>query len=338
MQNGLQTDVCVLDFSNAFDKVGHRRLIEKLKWYGIQGRTNAWIESFLSNHTQSIVVEGTASDLVPALSGVPQGSVLGPCLFLFYINDIADGLTSTTCLFADDTMICMAVKSKADAQIFQQNLQKLERCESTWMMEFHPKKCEIISISRKRNPTKYQYTLHGHELKHVQVIKYLGTSISQDLRWDQHVDNIFAKANRTRILEKEPEYQEHRGKTTSLLLTGKTNPGVQLDSLESTHQNPDQKSGRGLEWQSLEDRRRAADLNMFYKIHNGRVAVDMSDTHTYAPRHRQQEQKHTGLSHHRLSAGIPQNGLLSKNQPGMEQSTRGNSIEEVTRRLQKRSV
>ena len=92
-----------------------------------KGQTNAWIESFLSNRTQSVVVEGTAFDRVPVLSGILQGSVLGPCLFLLYINDIADGLTSTTRLFADDTMIYMAVKSRAAAQILQQDLQKLER-------------------------------------------------------------------------------------------------------------------------------------------------------------------------------------------------------------------
>ena len=114
MQNGLQTDVCVLDFSKAFDKVGHRRLLEKLRWYGINGQTNKWIESFLTDRTQAVVVEGKSSSKVPVLSGVPQGSVLGPCLFVYYINDIAEGLTSTTRLFADDTMIYMARRLGAE--------------------------------------------------------------------------------------------------------------------------------------------------------------------------------------------------------------------------------
>ena len=140
---------------------------------------NAWIKSFLSDRTQSVVVEGAKSGSVPVISGVPQGSVLGPSLFLFYINDISDGLTSTVRLFADDTMAYLTVKSEEDAKEFQKDLDRLADWEKTWMMEFHPDKCEVISITRKRNPFSYPYTLHGHLLKHVDVVKYLGVKISQ---------------------------------------------------------------------------------------------------------------------------------------------------------------
>ena len=122
MENSLQTDVAVLDFSKAFDKVGHQRLVEKLKWYGINGNTNKWIASFLRDRTQSVVVEGVSSSKVPVISGVPQWSVLGPCLFLYYINDIAEQLSPTTRLFADDTMIYMAVRSERDAELLQADL------------------------------------------------------------------------------------------------------------------------------------------------------------------------------------------------------------------------
>ena len=93
-QQGLQTDLCVLDFSKAFDKVGH-----KLKWYGVDGEVNSWIREFLSGRSQSVVVDGASSRSVPVISGVPQGSILGPCLFLIYINDITLGLKSTVRLF-----------------------------------------------------------------------------------------------------------------------------------------------------------------------------------------------------------------------------------------------
>ena len=215
---------------------------------------------------------------------------------------IADCLTSTTHLFADDTMIYMAVKSKADAQILQQDLQKLERWESTCMMEFHSKKCQIISISRKRNPTTYQYTLHGHELEHVQVIKHLGTSISHNLKWDQHADNIVAKANRTQgflrrnlnIGNIEAKQQAYFSLARPILeysstvwnshneILNKKLEGVQRRAASFTlhryrHTSSVGDMLHGLEWQSLEDHRRVADLSIFYKIHNGRVAVDMPD-------------------------------------------------------------
>ena len=119
MQLGLQTDICVLDFSKAFDKVGHRRLVEKLRMYGIDGETNTWIGNFLSERSQSVLAEGASVGCVPVISGVPQGSVLGPCQFLFYINDIADILTSKARLFADDTVIYLAVKVNKTARHFR---------------------------------------------------------------------------------------------------------------------------------------------------------------------------------------------------------------------------
>ena len=95
----MAADVCIMDFAKTFDKVSHRRLLEKLKQYGIDGAAKMWTQSFLSGHTPSVVVEGEVSDELQVTFGVPQGSVLGPCLFLYYINDIAEGLASTVWLF-----------------------------------------------------------------------------------------------------------------------------------------------------------------------------------------------------------------------------------------------
>ena len=119
------------------------------------GHTNAWIKSFLTNRIQSVVLDGISSSSVHVTSGVPQGSVLGPCLFLFYINDIAQTLHSTTCLFADDTMIYMAMKNESDAKLMQQDLDTLQDWEKRWMMEFHPDKCEVslVNVNLLISPT-----------------------------------------------------------------------------------------------------------------------------------------------------------------------------------------
>jgi len=110
LDNRYQTDVAILDFKKAFDKVDHRLLLYKLNYYGIRGNTLGWINSFLSNRTQKVVVDGKMSEAIDVTSGVPQGSVLGPILFLIFINDIGDGLQSQARLFADDCLLYKKLK------------------------------------------------------------------------------------------------------------------------------------------------------------------------------------------------------------------------------------
>ena len=105
LENWKQTDVLVMDFAKAFDKVHHSLLAHTLDHYGIRGKPNTWIQAFLSDRTQTVVLEGISSDTVDVDSGVPQGSVLGPSLFLYFINDIPERLKSNVRLFADDTVV-----------------------------------------------------------------------------------------------------------------------------------------------------------------------------------------------------------------------------------------
>ena len=137
-----------MDFSKAFDKVSHNLLTHKLNYYGIQGKTNKWIYNFLKSRTQAVVLEGVTSDYVPVQSGVPQGSVLGPSQFLFYINDIPVGLDSTIRLFADDTIAYLTIKSNKDCLTLQKDLDKLGIWENKWKMAFHSDKCNVLSISK----------------------------------------------------------------------------------------------------------------------------------------------------------------------------------------------
>ena len=94
LDSGKQTDVLIIDFSKAFDKVHHSLLLHKLQRYGVQGTTNIWIANFLNNRHQAVVVSGASSHFVNIMSGVPQGSVLGPCLFLAFINDMPEKLSA----------------------------------------------------------------------------------------------------------------------------------------------------------------------------------------------------------------------------------------------------
>ena len=102
LDRGDQTDMVILDFSKAFDRVWHKRLLRKLHHYDLRGHLHSWITSFLIGRSQMVIVEGSESESAPVISGVPQGSVLGPLLFLLFINDLPNNIGSNTRLFADD--------------------------------------------------------------------------------------------------------------------------------------------------------------------------------------------------------------------------------------------
>ena len=122
--------------------------------HGVQGKTLSWIQSFLVGRTQSrsVVLEGECSDEVSVSSGVPQGSVLGPILFLLYINDLHDNVQSQVRLFADDTAVYLTINHQSDASLLQKDLDQLQRWGVKWEIEFNPSKCQVLHITRARAP------------------------------------------------------------------------------------------------------------------------------------------------------------------------------------------
>ena len=301
MEGGAQTDIVIMDFAKAFDKVNHSLLLHKLHHYGVQGSINQWIQSFLRDRTQAVVVEGAVSDSAEVKSGVPQGSVLGPCLFLAYINDLPDRLTSLTRLFADDTAVYRLVSTIQDQDQLQKDLQTLQEWEKSWDMQFHPGKCTTLPVTRKREPMSSKYQLHGHTLEEVCSAKYLGVTITNNLSWDTHINTICAKANKTlgflrrnlkisatqlkataykTIVRPILEYAstvwdpyttanetklESIQKRAARFVTGRYHNTSKANSLITT-----------LGWEPLKQRRKINRLAMVYKISHGMVCMDSS--------------------------------------------------------------
>ena len=132
-------------------------------------------------------------------SGVPQGSVLGPLLFLLYINDLQNCVQNSVCrLFADDYILCQRIRCCQDSDKLQADLDQLKKWESIWLMEFHTSKCQVISITNKVKPIIGKYQVHDHILEQVNCTKYLGIYIDSKLAFNTHVDTIVKKANSTR--------------------------------------------------------------------------------------------------------------------------------------------
>ena len=197
MRDGKQNDVVIMDFAKAFDKVSHQKLLFKLRKYGIDETTCGWAESFLLNRTQRVVVDGEHSEIGHVTSGVPQGSVVGPIFFLIYINDMPDYTKhSTLRLFADNTIIYLSVESKGDCTKLQADLAALEKWGLDWQMEFHPSKCFVMRVTRKKKLIKFPYSLQGQVLSDTKATKYLGVTLSEDITWNKHIDSITSKANR----------------------------------------------------------------------------------------------------------------------------------------------
>ena len=192
--NCKSVDVIVMDFAKAFDKVSHLRLMEKLSGYGIQGKTHRWISSWLTGRSQRVVLEGEMSESCPVSSGVPQGSVLGPTLFLLYINDIGQEISSSIRLFADDTILYRPITSDADARQLQADLDKLVKWSNVWLMEFHPSKCKLLRVTRSRTPPTYDYLINNTPLEKVSSAKYLGVTVSSDLKFNKHISQVRGSA------------------------------------------------------------------------------------------------------------------------------------------------
>jgi len=187
-------DVVYMDFQKAFDKVPFRRLLLKVRALGIQGEICRWIENWLRERRQRVVINSQASGWAPVTSGVPQGSVLGPLLFIIYINDIDEGIVSRISKFADDTKLGSDVSTPEKVEQLQIDLQKLGEWSEKWQMPFNAAKCKVMHIGY-RNPQS-QYFLQGKALESTDSEKDLGVVITSDLKFSKQCIAVEKKAQK----------------------------------------------------------------------------------------------------------------------------------------------
>ena len=186
-----------LDYAKAFDSVPHESLLLKLESLGISGSLLEWMRSFLTKIFQRVVVNGSYSDWVPVTSGVPQGSVLGPLLFLLYVDQLTT--LPKVCklkLFADDVLLHFSVTSVKDCQLIQNDLSAIVSWSKLWQLNLNHRKCEALSITNKRKPITFTYFIGNQPVQWTNLVKYLGIHLNSKLLWSTQCQIVATKATR----------------------------------------------------------------------------------------------------------------------------------------------
>ena len=196
VDDGHAVDVLYLDFAKAFDKVPHSRLLAKCRGLGLGGRLLLWIERWLSDRKQRVILNGSFSAWADVLSGVPQGSVLGPTLFIIFINDIdlaIDVTGSFLFKFADDTKVGMVVETEDQRDELQSAIASLEQWSQEWQMMFNSSKCHILHLGNGNK--KFEYVMGGQVLEEVESEKDVGVMIHQSLKPSLQCTRAAERAN-----------------------------------------------------------------------------------------------------------------------------------------------
>ena len=197
LNNKSQFDVISLDFKKAFDKVSHQDILLKLQQLGIKGKVWNWIYVYLSNRQQLVSINGIHSSLLPVPSGVPQGSILGPLLFLLFINDLPDFVKfSNIHLFADDTKCSHAIKAPEDVTQLQEDIDSLHCWSDQWSLLYNESKCVHMNFYSSTPLIHSNYSLYGKSIAQVNIHRDLGLILQENLKWDNHYNHISAKAYR----------------------------------------------------------------------------------------------------------------------------------------------
>ena len=207
IKNKQSVIVAYIDYSKAFDTVSHTKLLSKLTAYGISGRLLSWIAGFLSNRTQQTRVGSTLSNVASLVSGVVQGSVIGPLLFLLFINDVVDLFTDNRCackLYADDLKIYTNIELSDGVSVLQSKLDELNKWSEQWQLSISHKKTNIMLMSLHNTTSNdMQFYIGDNAVHMVGEVKDLGVTLDNRLRFATHINQIVARAYvRTNLLFK----------------------------------------------------------------------------------------------------------------------------------------
>lgn len=197
MSSGYQTDTIYTDLSTAFDKINHEIAVAKLDRMGLGGTLLLWLKSYLVDRHSFVKIGESMSNEFISTSGIPQGSHLGPLIFLLYFNDVNALMQGPKLSFADDLKIFFVVKSVEDALFLQHQLENFARWCDVNRMVLNIEKCSIVSFTRKKQPILYNYHLAGELIHRVTCVKDLGVLLDSQLTYKQHINYIVAKASRS---------------------------------------------------------------------------------------------------------------------------------------------
>ena len=293
---GGETRAIALDISKAFDKVWHAGLLHKLKAYGVDGSILSIIESFLLDRALKVVLDGHSSPLYNINAGVPQGSVLGPTLFLVFINDLPDGALSRIGIYADDTTVYSSVgksgvfeKVESAAEL-QDDLRGIVEWGNRWLVSFNATKTKLLSFHRHRDPSLVPVEMNGIALPEKTSFRLLGITFTPSMDWKPYIQSIAKAASRRvgslyraqRFLT--PETILHLYKSTirpcmeyCSHIWGGAPKSHGLDLLDRVQKRvvnlvgPELSAGLN----PLSHRRDVASLSLFYKYYNGNCSSEL---------------------------------------------------------------
>ena len=198
LNDNIRSDIIYFDFQKAFDSVNHDIILNKLKTqYNIDGKLLRFFIKYLKGRTQRVVINNEKSSILRVNSGVPQGSILVPLIFIMFLNDITDGLSEGTniTMYADDTKLWRCINKTDDHYILQRDINHLLDWAVRNLKTFHPQKCKALPITTCHRPqTDFIYSIADTPIEYSELEKDLGIYINRKLNWNEHCDKILSKA------------------------------------------------------------------------------------------------------------------------------------------------